>query len=139
MKMKDIMTKYRSGEYDLSCSESMLYAFNEKYNLNVSKESYRMMAPFSGGMYEGETCGILTGGLAVLGIMFTNNVSHDSELLHEVVLDFKNQFLTTFQSKECNMLKAYKKTEANGCTDFIIEGALLLDEVIQKWQQDLIK
>lgn len=137
--MKDIILKYKSDSYDLSCSEAMVYAFNEKYNLNLTTESFRMMAPFSGGMYEGETCGILTGALAVLGVIFTNNVSHDSELLHEIVLDFKAQFLSKFNSKECTILKEYKRTEEKGCTDFIVEGALLLDEVIQKWQQDLIK
>ena len=130
--MIDIIKKYRSEEYDLSCSESMIYAFNEKYNLNLTDEAFRMMAPFSGGMYEGEACGILTGALSVLGVLYTNNVSHDSELLHEIVIEFKTKFKEQFGSKECDVLKEYKRTEESGCTDFIVEGALLLDKVIQK-------
>ncbi len=131
--MKEILEKYRNPNLDLSCSETILYSFNEKYGLNLSEESFKMMAPFSGGMYEGETCGIMTAGLSVLGIMFTNNVSHQSPVLHQVVLEFKSKFRKQFQSTICSELVGYKRKEDTGCTDFIVEGGLLLDEVISKY------
>ena len=87
--MEQQIRKFRDkNKYDLSCSETMIYAANEKYNLGLTESHFHMMAPFSGGMYEGQTCGILTGAIAVLGILFTDHVSHNSPLLNDEVIEF---------------------------------------------------
>ena len=132
--MKEIILKYRDKNiYDFSCSETILKAATDYYNLNLDDSSFKMMAPFSGGMYEGEVCGILTGAIAVLGILFTEGVSHTSQVLREAVIDYKSEFKKRFSSKECSILIQTKRDEFNGCSDFIVEGAELLVEVVKKY------
>ncbi len=132
--MKNLILKYRDKEkYDYSCSETILKASNDYFNLELHESAFKMMAPFSGGMFEGEMCGILTASISVLGILFTNGVAHTSDSLRDAVLEYKNLFNLKFKSKECNVLIGYKRNEINGCTDLIVEGAELLVEVAKKY------
>ena len=131
--MRDVILKYRNKEiYDYSCSETMIISANEYYNLNLSNDSFKMMAPFSGGMLEGETCGVLTGAISVLGIIFTTGVAHTSETLYEAVLEYKTEFEKRFGSKECSKLKEFEMQQ-EGCTDLVVEGAVLLNEIVKKY------
>ncbi|WP_242846087.1 C-GCAxxG-C-C family protein [Clostridium novyi] len=89
----DVMKKYRDkSQYDLSCSESMIYAANEAYNLNLDTKTLKALAPFSGGMWTGTTCGAISGSLAVLGIMFTDKTAHNSAHLKSLVIEFQDKF-----------------------------------------------
>lgn len=132
--MKKTILKYRDkAKYDFSCSETILHAANEYYHLNLSDDAFKMMAPFSGGMLEGEVCGILTGAIAVLGILFTEEVAHTSSTLRSAVLEYKQLFKERFGSQTCLTLVQTKRDHISGCTDFVVEGAMLLEEVISRY------
>jgi len=134
--MEKLLGKYRDGtQYDLSCSEAMIYAANEKYGLGLTETHFKMMAPFSGGMYEGDTCGVVTGAIAVLGIVFTNQASHNSPLLKEAVIDYKTRFKELLGSQICSTLLETKKDEITGCNNIIVQGGMLLEEVISKYSR----
>ena len=134
MKMRELTLKYRDkSKYDLSCSETILYAANEKYNLGLDENHFHMMAPFSGGMMERETCGILTASISVLGILFTKDNAHNSELLKEAVLEYKTKFREQYGTQSCELLVLTKRTEEDGCSDFIVEASVLLEEIIEKY------
>ena len=119
--------------YDFSCSEKIIHAANKKYDLGLSDREFHMMAPFSGGMYEKEACGIMTAGLAVLGIMFTNNVSHTSPILRESVLEFKTIFKERLGSTTCGELIVTHRNDQTGCNNLIESGGEILEEVISKY------
>jgi C_GCAxxG_C_C family probable redox protein len=132
--MEQFIRKYRNQKnHDLSCSETIVYAANEKFNLGLLESHFKMMAPFSGGMYEKETCGVVTGAIAVLGILFTNSNSHNSPLLQEAVIEYKTRFNTVFGSRVCETLLETQRDETLGCDDLIVQGGKLLDEVIVKY------
>lgn len=134
IKMKKLIRKYRNEKlYDLSCSETMIYAANEKYDLGLTETHYNMLAPFSGGMYEGETCGVVTGAIAVLGIIYTDGVSHNSPVLKEAVVEYKTRFKELLGSQVCNTLIDSQRDEITGCDSIIIQGGNLLEEVIKKY------
>lgn len=132
--MKNTTKKYKESiELDLSCSEAILYAANEKYNLNLTEREFHMLAPFSGGMYEGDTCGIVTASISVLGILLTDGVSHKSPLLREAVIEYKDKFRERYQDVHCaELIKSYR-SENTGCNDLIINASELLEEVIEKY------
>lgn len=132
--MEKLIRKYRDGtQYDLSCSETMIYAANEKYDLGLTESHFKMMAPFSGGMYEGETCGVVTGAIAVLGIIYTDHVSHNSPLLKEAVIEYKARFTELLGSSICNILIETQRDDITGCDNIISQGGILLEEVISKY------
>lgn len=131
--LREIMKKYRDkNNYDLSCSETMIYAANEAYNLNLDEKTLRAMAPFSGGMWTENACGALTGSLAVLGILFTDKVAHNSEHLKELVIQFQEKFQDKLKSKMCIDLKPLHRTEEDGCNSIMYEAADILDEIVTR-------
>ncbi|WP_461204301.1 C-GCAxxG-C-C family (seleno)protein [Clostridium sp. DL1XJH146] len=131
--LKETMQKYRDKDlYDLSCSETMLYAANEEYNLNLSQDTLKSMAGFSGGMYANETCGCITGSIAVLSIMFVEESAHKSEHLKEIVQEFIDGFWVKHKFKHCENLKDIYRTEEFGCNDLMYSTAELLDNTICK-------
>ena len=132
--MRELTIKYRDkSKYDLSCSEAIIYAANEFYNLNLSVNEFKMMAPFSGGMYSGETCGIVSASISVLGILFTKDNSHNSPLLKEAVLEYKERFKDIHNSDQCDYLKEEFGDPVTGCDDLIINASILLEEIVNKY------
>ncbi|XMB86887.1 C-GCAxxG-C-C family (seleno)protein [Mycoplasmatota bacterium WC44] len=133
--MKNLIKKYKSNEYDLSCSEAVLYAANEKWDLNLSNECFKMVAPYSGGMLTEDTCGILTASLAVIGLIFTETVAHQSPLMVEVSREYVERFKQELKSTNCGILKENFRDEVVGCTNIIIKGGMLLEEVVSKYRR----
>ncbi len=128
----DAVRHFRNKEkYDYSCSETMVAAANKAYALNLPPQVLRVMAPFSGGLLTEDVCGILTGGLAVIGLLYTNHVAHDSDQMVEVSKAYISQFKETFSTAQCVDLKAVYRDEQTGCTDLIIQGAAVLEAIIE--------
>lgn len=124
--------------YDLSCSETLLSAANECYNLNLDQKSIYMMAPFSGGMMIEESCGALTASISVLGILFTDQYAHNSELLKLLVNEFFENFYQEMNSFNCKKLKDSYRTEENGCMEVIKTAAIVLDAIVTREKGNII-
>lgn len=137
MNMTDLIIKYKSGNYDLSCSEAILYASNDRYNLGLDKTHFHMMAPYSGGMYTEDTCGIVTASLAVIGILFTNDVAHKTDNLKEITQRLIERINSELSSINCFDLKEKHRSETTGCTGIIIRGAQILEEVISEYESKI--
>ncbi|SCZ76406.1 C-GCAxxG-C-C family (seleno)protein [Acidaminobacter hydrogenoformans] len=118
-------------KYDYSCSETMVAAADKAFELNLPPQVIRAMAPFGGGLQTEDVCGILTGGLAVIGMLYTKSVAHDSAQMTEVTRAFISAFKEKFATSQCVDLKAAYRNEETGCTDFIIRGAEVLAAVIE--------
>ncbi|MTI67208.1 MAG: hypothetical protein FH753_11505 [Firmicutes bacterium] len=123
--------KYRNSKYNLSCSETIIYASNEEYDLNLDENTLKTMAPFSGGMMIEDTCGAITGSLAVLGILFTEDVAHKSDLLKELVKEFFIRFEDILYSRNCSKLKELHRTDDKGCNDIIYKAGKILDDLVK--------
>ncbi len=140
MNMKSIVDKYRNRElYDLSCSETIVYVFNEKYELGLEGNALKAFAPFSGGMYIEDKCGAMTGGLAVIGMLFTNNVAHDSKHIKPLTQGFIKEFEEAFASLNCDKIKETHRTETEGCNPVIYMTVDLLESFINKHRDKIVK
>ncbi len=128
--MKELTKKYKGKEYDYSCSESFLHAANDYYNLGLEEKSFKMIAPFSGGMYIEGICGIITAGLTVIGLLFTENVAHQSKYVKEISIKWIEEFEMLKKSTTCKSLKEMYRDEITGCTNLIIEGAEIFEHII---------
>jgi C_GCAxxG_C_C family probable redox protein len=69
--MKELIRKYRNTDlYNSNCSEAIVYSANEHYNLELTQNGLNMAAGFGGGVFEKHLCGIVSGSVAVLGVIF---------------------------------------------------------------------
>jgi C_GCAxxG_C_C family probable redox protein len=46
----DKARKFYSADFDFNCAETIIYAADEEYNLKLSKDAFKTMAAFGGGM-----------------------------------------------------------------------------------------
>jgi len=133
--MKNLISKYRNKElYSLNCAEAMVYSANEYYNLELSDDALKMAAGFGGGIYEKHLCGIVSGAICVLGIIFKNKTFNDANLLEITVNEFKSEFRSKYDKLECNYLLDNYYSENKGCNDMIENAAEMLKTIIDKYQ-----
>lgn len=133
--MRETIKKYRNKDfYNYNCSEAILYAANEYYDLNLDANSFKMMSGFGGGIYEKHLCGIVSGCVAVLGILFKDKNTKEYPVLETSINELKAKFRSMFGKIECDYLKQNHADEINGCNDIIIESALILKDVVDRYQ-----
>ncbi len=133
---------FRNGSY---CSEAVLRAFNEVYDLGYSEEDYKITTGFAAGMGEtGCACGAVTAGVMVISILTGRSRNYQSERL---AFTLTNQLHSYFKAKNnsvcCRVLtRKYDWNSAERriqCENYVVDAALALDALIQKNLQDVIK
>ena len=129
--LKEMTKKYWAEEYDLNCAECIVYAANEEYNLNLSEQTLKVMAGFGGGMATGDVCGVVTGAIGVIGIMFTEVSGHKSPIVREMTREFIKRFNEKLGYIKCVDLKK-EYINVKRCTLMIETGAEVLDNIILK-------
>ncbi len=128
----DVVKKYYGEEYDLNCAETMLYAANEEYGLNLSKETFKTMAAFGGGMGVESTCGVITGAISVLGILFTKERAHESDYVKTFTQEFIKNFNKECNSLNCDKLKELYRNDEIRCLNIVEKGAVILDNIVTR-------
>lgn len=132
--MHELIRKYRNKDlYSLNCAEAMVYSANEYYNLGLSQNALNMAAGFGGGIYEKHLCGIVSGAVAVLGMLFKGKMIGEVNLLEITVNEFKENFRKEYDEIECNYLLDHYKSEETGCNELIFKSADILKQAIENW------
>jgi C_GCAxxG_C_C family probable redox protein len=124
--------KYYAKEYDLNCAETLIYAANEEYELKLDKKSLKMMSAFGGGMAIESVCGVITGAISVLGILFTEERAHESTRVKELTKEFFEKFEGKLGTKECFELKNKFRNDDIRCSLMIDTAAEVLDEIVHR-------
>lgn len=127
--LREMVSKYYNGSYDLNCAETILYAANEEYELGLSHETLKAMAGFGGGMAVEGVCGAAAGAVAVIGIMFTNQRAHESDRIKKLVGEFMKAFNEKLGTYNCKQLKERYRTEDERCSKMILTAADVLEEI----------
>lgn len=121
---------YLEGK-DLNCAESILYAANEAYDMDLSKKCLILSAGFGGGMGIEAICGALSGSVMTIGYLFVEDRAHASEV-YDLGEDFLNRFERKMGSLDCGPLKEQYRTEDDSCYPVILSAAEVLDEFISE-------
>ncbi|SFC43293.1 C-GCAxxG-C-C family (seleno)protein [Clostridium uliginosum] len=130
--LKEMVKKYWNDEYDLNCAECLIYAANEEYDLKLSHETLKTMAAFGGGMAVGDVCGVISGSIAVIGIMFTEVSGHKTPAVRDMTREFIKIFKERLGSNNCiELRKQYRKSE-DGCIVMVETASEVLEKIIQK-------
>jgi len=128
--LMDKINKYYTKEYDFSCSEVMIYAASDEYNMNLQSETFKTMSSFGGGMGIESVCGAITGSLAVIGILFTNEKAHEGTRVKKLCQEFFLKFEAELSSNNCKELKNKYKKEDIGCRVMIEASTKILDKIV---------
>ena len=127
--------KFYDKEYDLNCAECILVAAIEQYNLDIPKKSIKLMSSFGGGMGIGSVCGALTGGAAVLGIMFTEVRGHQSPQAKLITAEYISNFKEKLAEIDCIPLKDKYFNGTERCIIMMETAAQELESIIDKYSK----
>ncbi|GAB6086856.1 C-GCAxxG-C-C family (seleno)protein [Alkaliphilus crotonatoxidans] len=130
--LKETIKKYYGSQRDLNCAEAMVYAANEVYDMRLEKETLRAVAGFGGGLGIEDVCGAITGGVAVLGIIFVEDRAHEGNLIKELTADFINQVRAALGSSNCKILKENYRDDESKCSLIVETAAAILEDIINK-------
>lgn len=128
MSLAEIAKSYYQQGFN--CAESMIRAGNDYYKLQLDEKSLALLAGFGGGMSVGSSCGVLTGGVAVLSSLYTQGRAKQSPELMNHINEFVHRFHRHFDSIDCVQIRPIKRTEQQGCVVSVIEGAKILEDLI---------
>ena len=128
--LKNMVKKYYDKSYNLNCAEVIIYAANEEYGLNLNKEAFKTMSAFGGGMAVEDVCGAITGSLAVIGIMFTKNISHESTKIKELSKKFFQEYENILGFRDCRELKEKYHNYDIRCSIMVETAADVLEKII---------
>lgn len=115
-----------------NCAETLLLAANEKYNLGLDKKTIKAITPFGGGINCERTCGALTGSIAAIGVMFTEEKPTLNTKMKENTKNFLEIFEKEFGSIDCSYIKAHHRSETEGCTPVEKKTGEMLEKFISE-------
>jgi len=130
--LKDVAKKYYENGYN--CAEAMLYAGNEYYGLGLDKQTFKVMAGFGGGVNTEDLCGVVSGSVAILGILFVNENAYESDHIKGITKEYVEVFKKRKGSMNCKELKDKYRNEEVKCSFVVESGAEALEEIILKHQ-----
>lgn len=130
--LKELIQEGYGVKEDLNCAETILYAANQVYHLDLNSDSLKLAAAFGGGMGIESVCGVLAGSLMVLGRLFIKETAHK----HPEIKELSKELFDTFQNEMgdilCKPLKDNYRTEEKKCREVILKGAEILDKIITR-------
>lgn len=127
------------NQYHYNCAETMLNAANDYYNLNLDKKTLNMIIPFGGGMSTGDACGMVTGGVAVIGAIFAKDKPSDTSKLKEITRLWVEKCKEEFRDINCKLIK-YKNDIGDGesCTHLIFKACDILEDLVEEYSNSRI-
>jgi len=124
-----VVTRYLKEDVPFNCAEMLIYAAAEAFCLDLSEDVLRAMAPFGSGMALGETCGAISGALAVIGLLYTRGTARETPELKDLAVAFQEAFRQSMGTLRCTDLK---KDHPEGCGTIMLLAAQLLDALINR-------
>ncbi len=143
--LRDEVRKYTEYElqyetqrelYHYSCAQAMLHGSNDYYNIGLQPKTLKLIVPFGAGMCTGNTCGMLTGGIAVIGALFAEEMPTQNLNMKEITRYWTEQFESEFKNLNCSLIKEINLKPDERCGSLILKAADILEEVVEKYKDD---
>ena len=145
--LRDEVRKYTEYElqyeaqrelYHYSCAQAILHGANDYYNIGLQPATLKLIVPFGAGMCTGNTCGMLTGGIAVIGALFAEEMPTQNLKMKEITRYWTEEFECEFKSLNCSLLKEINLQPDERCAPLILKAADILEGVIEKYKGNII-
>lgn len=139
MSLVDLVYKaYKVDKYN--CSEAILVAANDYYQLGLPDDMYKLVSGFGAGMFSGEVCGALSSSVAVVSKLLIETKAREQmdELKPRVRLVVKN-FEEHLKGKSCKQLRPLYFTKEEVCLKTTLLAAEALEKSIREIFGDIVK
>ena len=124
------------SQYHMNCAEVLLRSANERYDLNLPPESFRMLQGFGAGFYSEKTCGAFSGSLAALGALYTEERPSDQAKMTRAAKLLVEEFEKEFGSLDCDNIKKHHRDEVAACIRLNYGPARFLIGLWQHWKKN---
>lgn len=131
--VKLTMELYLNGYY---CSEALLRAFNEVYKLGFPEDHLKIASGFGSGLGgAGCSCGTITSGTIVLGIIVGRNKKSESEeVIHQASKKLHDRFIERNRVACCRILTRdvvwKSKNHKLKCAKYVQDSAEILEDML---------
>lgn len=126
-KLEDKIRQYYLSGYN--CSETLLHACSDVYDLKITEDDFRLMAGFGSGMYIGSSCGALIGCVAVCSKLFCHTKAHDQlAILRPIIVKLNQNFKKELGALDCAHVKPMHHSKEKGC----LQTCLLAGKALEK-------
>lgn len=132
--LREVAKKYY--ELGFNCSESILRAGNEYYQLGLQDHDMIMVAAFGGGMQIGDVCGCITGACCVLSSKYVESKAHDYKDLRKLTQRLVIAMQKGLGSRHCCEIKANFYQKDKGCLKTVMVSADIIETVFNEWDQE---
>ncbi len=128
----------------LYCSEALLKAFNETYDLGLPPNAYKIATGFGSGMGEtGCACGAVTSCVMVLGLVVGRNHKSESEaIVFDAVKSLQTAFKSEFKSTCCKVLTREfiwgSKEHTSQCEYIVGMAAMMTQKLLETELKDYL-
>ncbi len=121
-----------AARLNLNCAETMLYAANEVYSLNLSPESLQISAAFGGGMGVEKSCGAITGAVMAISTLFVKGRAKVDEHFKDINKELFRRVEEEMKTTDCAPLKEFYRDDETGCYELIYKIGAIVEDVIDK-------
>ena len=125
-----------------NCSQSLLAVFGA--SLGIERDSaLRIASAFGGGVGRmGDTCGVVTGALMIIGLRFGATSARDTVAkarTYEIVKAFLNDFKVRHHSVKCRDLLGFDisskpdsgKIISKQCPKYLVDAVSIIEEILK--------
>lgn len=109
-----------------NCAQSVLMSFTDLLQID-DETAYKVGACFGAGMKSGSTCGVITGGLMVLGLLGID----DPDTTRKFISDFKEKHNGMIDCAALLRVNAEQKIEKKvHCDNLVYETVEMIEQII---------
>ena len=127
-----IVEKYFVEGY-YNCSEAIIRAANDYYDLKITDEDLLLFGGFGGGMFSGLTCGSLCAGACVLSKMLVKeNARKEKDELRPKFQKLIRNFRQILGGTECKEIKPKYYSKEKACLKTVMLAAEALEKTINE-------
>ena len=128
MTLKEAAVRYYIEE-NYNCSESILRAANDVYELGLTEREFKLLAPYGAGCCVGSLCGAVAGGVSTIGALRTEDKWRGSASA-KLTKTFMELCRERMGSELCKDIKSNLNSPAIRCQKVIEITADTLEEVL---------
>lgn len=130
--LSEIVASGINQKEDLNCAETIVYAANRAYGLDLPKSALKLAAGFGGGMGVQKTCGVITGASMVFSAMFVEDRGHESTRVKELNQEFFRKMEDTLGHIDCAPIRERWHSDSDGCLPVMLQAARVLQDIIDR-------